>query len=462
MRDEIDHLHVGVHDGSGDPPLVFLHGIEGSSRYWGPIARGLAAEREVLTMDLLGFGRSPRPLSLRYSMDDHVFYVRRTIRRSLGEHRRFRLVAHSLGAMIALGYAARYPDEVVDLTLFDPPVFLDDEDRARLLAADLDQDQQRFVDAYREVRDRLRSTLDSGFLRRAIGDTYEERTTPSLRSLASTVEEQHVPDELAAITSPVRVFYGTRDVVVVPAFLEALAAAHRDLEVRAFEGFGHNLPTQDPGLATRLIEPDATDGVVEAVERSARGSKVRDEAAGVRDLLSSANSVIAVRGAIMLAAGLLLTFWSKVPDRWLVVGFAGYVLFESATTIIGAVGLRGAHKKWLSFGLTGAVGVLVGLYLLLQPQLSLDLLLLVVAGWAALRGVVDLYVAWRVTATASPRWFLVAEGLVALAASALIFFLPQHGLELVLLVVKVYLIASGTLLLFYATTSQLLVWQNRG
>jgi pimeloyl-ACP methyl ester carboxylesterase/uncharacterized membrane protein HdeD (DUF308 family) len=462
MRDEIDHLTVGVHEGSGEPPTVFLHGIEGSSRYWGPIARGLALGREVLTMDLLGFGRSPRPLSLRYSMDDHVFYVRATVRRFLGRDRRFRLVAHSMGAMIALGYAARHPDEVVDLTLFDPPVFLDEEDRARLLTRDLDRDQQRFVDAYRVVRDRLRSTLDSGFLRRAIGDSYEERTTPSLRSLAETVERQDVPADLAAIGCPVRIFYGTGDVIVVPAFLEALARADSDVEVAAFDGFGHNLPTEDALLAVRLIEPGVTLAEEAAVARAARGSKVRDEAAGVRDLLSSANSVIAIRGAIMLAAGLLLTFWANVPERWLVVGFAGYVLFESATTIIGAVGLRGAHKKWLSFGLTGAVGVVIGLYLLLQPQFSIALLLLVVASWAALRGVVDLYVAWRVTATASPRWFLVAEGLVALAAAALIFFLPQHGLDLVLFVVKAYLIASGALLLFYATTSALLVWQNRG
>jgi len=56
----------------------------------------------------------------------------------------------------------------------------------------------------------------------------------------------------------------------------------------------------------------------------------------------------------------------------------------------------------------------------------------------------------------------VAEGLVALAVAGVVIFLPMHGLSLVLFVVKAYLIASGALLLTYAVTSQVLIWENRG
>nr|WP_275406094.1 alpha/beta fold hydrolase [Streptomyces anulatus] len=44
--------------GSGEP-LLLLHGIGHHLRAWDPVTRILAAEREVIAIDLPGFGTSP-------------------------------------------------------------------------------------------------------------------------------------------------------------------------------------------------------------------------------------------------------------------------------------------------------------------------------------------------------------------------------------------------------------------
>jgi pimeloyl-ACP methyl ester carboxylesterase len=44
--------------GSG-PPLVLIHGLGGSTVIWRPVIERLAAERDVIALDLPGFGRSP-------------------------------------------------------------------------------------------------------------------------------------------------------------------------------------------------------------------------------------------------------------------------------------------------------------------------------------------------------------------------------------------------------------------
>ena len=44
--------------GSGEP-LILLHGLGGSRRIWGPVIDRLAAERDVIAVDLPGFGESP-------------------------------------------------------------------------------------------------------------------------------------------------------------------------------------------------------------------------------------------------------------------------------------------------------------------------------------------------------------------------------------------------------------------
>src|SRR5207244_6058182 len=56
------------------PPVVLLHGLAGSHRFWRPVARGLASRYRVIVPDLLGFGASPRPPG-GYGPDDHVAAV---------------------------------------------------------------------------------------------------------------------------------------------------------------------------------------------------------------------------------------------------------------------------------------------------------------------------------------------------------------------------------------------------
>jgi pimeloyl-ACP methyl ester carboxylesterase len=47
-------------DGEGDP-LVLIHGIGSRWQMWEPVLERLAAERDVIAIDLPGFGASPRP-----------------------------------------------------------------------------------------------------------------------------------------------------------------------------------------------------------------------------------------------------------------------------------------------------------------------------------------------------------------------------------------------------------------
>ncbi|MEU0303489.1 alpha/beta fold hydrolase [Streptomyces sp. NPDC006175] len=54
--------------GSGDP-LVLLHGIGHHRQAWDPVVRVLAAERDVIAVDLPGFGASPAlPQGLRHDL----------------------------------------------------------------------------------------------------------------------------------------------------------------------------------------------------------------------------------------------------------------------------------------------------------------------------------------------------------------------------------------------------------
>lgn len=104
--------------GTNGPLLVFLPGIGATTRYWEFVVGALSERMQLLLVDLLGFGRSPKPWTT-YSVDRHV----EELHRVLADHRPFTLVGHSLGARLAVAYTARSPDQVERLVLVSIPFF---------------------------------------------------------------------------------------------------------------------------------------------------------------------------------------------------------------------------------------------------------------------------------------------------------------------------------------------------
>lgn len=106
-------LRVVPPTAGGPARFVFLHGLGATSRYW---TCTRPRRPDAAYIDLFGFGGSPRPL-VRYTLDRHLAMLRTV----LSGQRGYVLVGHSLGAALALAYAARHPDDVDGLVLLGLP-----------------------------------------------------------------------------------------------------------------------------------------------------------------------------------------------------------------------------------------------------------------------------------------------------------------------------------------------------
>jgi pimeloyl-ACP methyl ester carboxylesterase len=98
-------------------PLVLIHGLSGSGRWWAKNLEALARQFTVYIVDLIGFGRSRgrHPFVLGEAAD----YLARWLDR-LGIERAS-VVGHSMGGVIALDLAARYPERADRMVLAAPP-----------------------------------------------------------------------------------------------------------------------------------------------------------------------------------------------------------------------------------------------------------------------------------------------------------------------------------------------------
>lgn len=111
--------------------IVFLHGLGGTHRYWQSGAASLQSSSikvRCVLVDLLGFGDSPKPWC-QYTLERHI----QALELVLSQFSRMVIVGHSLGAALALAYAARHPESVRRLILISLPYFSDQNTAYRWL-----------------------------------------------------------------------------------------------------------------------------------------------------------------------------------------------------------------------------------------------------------------------------------------------------------------------------------------
>jgi pimeloyl-ACP methyl ester carboxylesterase len=106
--------------GAGEP-VVFLHGFPTSGHLWSDVVPLVPAGHRVVVVDLLGYGRSDRPLGRPVGIRAHADRIIELLD-LLGINYAC-VVGHDIGGGIAQWLAVRYPQRVSRLCLVDSVAF---------------------------------------------------------------------------------------------------------------------------------------------------------------------------------------------------------------------------------------------------------------------------------------------------------------------------------------------------
>lgn len=220
-------------DGSG-PPVVLVHGLAVSSRYFAPLIRELARTRTVIAPDLPGYGRSQtptRPLGIPELADalDEWLEVAGVVPAPL--------VANSLGCQVAVDLAVRRPQRVSRLVLLGPTM---DPSAPTILR----QAARLVLDTLREPPGlRVAETID--YLRMG-----PRRTIATARlALADPFAEK-----ARRVPHPALVVRSGRDAIISQAWAERVARALPDGRLAVIPGEPHAAHWSAAREVARVVE----------------------------------------------------------------------------------------------------------------------------------------------------------------------------------------------------------------
>ncbi len=242
-------LH-SVERGSGDTPVVLLHGFGGSHAAWDDVVERLAGARRTLALDLPGHAGSlgHEPCGAGRAAGAVLADLDR---RGLS---RVHIVGHSFGGAVAVLAALRDPARMASLTLLAPGGF-GSEINYRLLRRLAAARSEAELEVVLEQCFGWARDLPAGLAARVAKERKAKGARAALLTVFGTFmdngSQKMIPrDELKRLTMPVKVVWGTQDRVL------PTRQAHRlpgHIAVHVFEEVGHMLPYEIPDAVAHLI-----------------------------------------------------------------------------------------------------------------------------------------------------------------------------------------------------------------
>lgn len=239
---------------SDGPTIAFLPGLGATTRFWKTRVTALTAQARILLVDLLGFGRSPKPWT-EYTVDRHVTALRQVLQ-PVAATGPLVLVGHSLGARLAVTYAARYPDDVAQLVLVSMPYFGGTE-RAKGYFGRRGAEgwiMTHMIPAAiaclvsRRLLGWMLPTLLPDVPREVAEDLNQMTWRSSTSTLWEVIYDYDLTSDLASVEGriPMLCLHGDLDRSAPLGPIRELASSHRDCALRVYVGATHGLPLEQP------------------------------------------------------------------------------------------------------------------------------------------------------------------------------------------------------------------------
>ena len=160
-------------------------------------------------------------------------------------------------------------------------------------------------------------------------------------------------------------------------------------------------------------------------------------------MFKSLSTSLIARGILAVITGIIALAWPSVTVLALVILFAAYAFIAAGLQAARAFSSRGAGPV-IGHLLLGLADLAAGVIALTWPGPTALVLVLIVASWAAVAGVVEIAAAFRAGQPAGTRVLFILGGLVSAAFGVALFAHPGIGAITLALLFGLYNLIYGT------------------
>ncbi|WP_344850641.1 alpha/beta hydrolase [Kribbella ginsengisoli] len=190
------------------PVVVLVHAGVGDARMWAQLVEDLRVDHRVITLDLRGYGETPLAIGTKYSDAGDVLDLLDELAIETAA-----MVAASYGGYVALQAATRRPERFSRLVLMAPPVDGVDrtDDQRAFGAAEDDLLEAGDVDGATALNVHTWLGPDADDKAQELVFAMQRRAFELQLAAGDDIENEEYEVDLAAVSTPVKLFTGAHD-----------------------------------------------------------------------------------------------------------------------------------------------------------------------------------------------------------------------------------------------------------
>lgn len=257
--------HLLARGTPGSPVVMMIHGLAGQAHTFDGIANRLAAAHHVYALDVRGRGESEWGPPDQYGIDTYVADLE-AIREALGLQR-FALVGTSMGGLITMQYAPKYPERVERAVINDIGPEIDPAGLQRILAyvgnaPEMFADMKSVVKYYREhyapmvehLADDQLAEFARFNVRRSDSGVYMWKMDPAIRTTPATPPSLDPWSAFKGMRCPVLIIRGGQSDVLSADIAARMLEAQPGAKLVEVPGVGHAPVLTEPAAVKALEE----------------------------------------------------------------------------------------------------------------------------------------------------------------------------------------------------------------
>lgn len=154
--------------------------------------------------------------------------------------------------------------------------------------------------------------------------------------------------------------------------------------------------------------------------------------------------LLLLRGIAAVAFGVLAFIWPGITLLSLTILWGAYALSDGILALWAAISGRGAGagtRWWLAA--VGALGILAGVIALARPAAVAQMLLILIAAWAIVIGIMAIWGALQLRKEIEGEWLLILSGALSIAFGMLMVAQPAASALAVVWLIGAFAILFG-------------------
>jgi uncharacterized membrane protein HdeD (DUF308 family) len=160
--------------------------------------------------------------------------------------------------------------------------------------------------------------------------------------------------------------------------------------------------------------------------------------------------LLALRGLVAILFGVLAFIWPSVTLLTLVWLFGAFALVNGFLSLALAAKAPKGYPRLGSLILGGLLGILAGLLTFVMPGITALGLLILIAAWALVTGILEIVAAIRLRKIITNEWLLILAGIASVAFGAILLVWPAAGALALIWWIGAWALVFGILMMILA------------